>query len=120
MKSYEDWQASENKATDTENNEIFADKRKVGAADIAEKAKKKGGYAQLTAWHFQAKATPYKEMQKAIERGEPLSFFKTKYNEAMKRLHKSGDKNQKTFQKLIGELEVYGEIYLQVRDNKKY
>ena len=39
----------------------FVDKRKHGAAKIAETSKRKGGYALPTFYHFNAKARPYAE-----------------------------------------------------------
>ena len=118
MRTFEQYRKTEGKKTSTTNNETFIEKRKVGAAEIATKATAKGGYSNLTSWHFKAKATPYKEAQKAIKDDKPVSFFEKKYKNAMSRLHGSGLHTQKDFQKIVGELEVWGETLIQVRTNK--
>jgi hypothetical protein len=37
----------------------------------------------------------------------------------MKKLKKYREMSQKTFQKIVGELEVWGEIYLKIKTNDK-
>ena len=71
------------------------------------------------AWHFKAKATPYREVQKAIKENKPVSFFEKKYKQALSKLH-SDLRSQKDFQKIMGEIEVYGEVLIQVKNNKSY
>jgi hypothetical protein len=106
--------------TKQDTNEEFVKKRKSGAAEIAKKASSKGGASKLTAWHFEAKAGPYAEAERAIMDGKPVSFFEKKDREAMRTLHSSGMRDQKTFQRLMGELEVWGEILLQVKSGHDY
>jgi len=120
MRSFDAYRKTDGKDTRTENNETFVEKRKAGAADIATRASSKGGYSQLTAWHFKAKSPVYKEAEKAIKEDRPVSFFTKKYNETMSKLHGSGLHTQKEFQKIMGELEVWGEVLIQVRTGKKY
>ncbi len=110
----------ENKENDVQNNEKFVEKRKAGAAEIEHKATVKGGYAQLTSWHFAAKAAPYKESEKAVKDGASVSFFEKKYKETMDRLHKIDFHSQKDFQKIMGELEVYGEVLIQIKTGGTY
>jgi hypothetical protein len=42
-----------------------------------------------------------------------------KYSDTMKKLKKYRDMSQKNFQKIVGELEVWGEIYLKCKSNTK-
>lgn len=118
MRSYDEFLISEVKSVSVPNNEKFVDKRKAGAAEIAQKAAAKGGYAELTAWHFKAKAPAYKEALKAIKKDEPIAFFESKFRELLSKLHSS--MNQKQFQKLMGELEVWGEVMIQIKTGKEY
>ncbi len=120
MRTFKEYQKTSGKSTNTEKNEIFVEKRKSGAAEIAQKAISKGGYAQLTAWHFKAKSGPYKEAERAIKEGKPVSFFEKHYKDVMSKLHSSGLHTQREFQRLMGELEVWGEILIQVRTGKTY
>jgi hypothetical protein len=106
--------------TKQDTNEEFVKKRKSGAAEIAKKASSKGGASKLTAWHFEAKAGPYAEAERAIKEGKPVSYFEKKYKEALQALHSSGMRDQRTYQELMGELEVWGEILLQVKTGHKY
>jgi len=120
MINYDDFLINEAKEVNTPNNEKFVTKRKTGAQDIATRATIKGGYSELTAWHFKAKLPKYREALKAIKNREPIAFFETKYKETMASLHGSGLKSQKQFQKIMGELEVWGEILIQLKSGKEY
>ena len=120
MRSYNEYRKTDEKITNTENNEKFVEKRKTGASEIAQKAAGKGGYSILTAWHFKSKDGPYKESLKAIKDGKPISFFDDKYKTTMSKLHASGLHSQKEFQKIMGELEVFGEILIQLRKGGTY
>jgi hypothetical protein len=107
-------------STDPEAHEelkTFLEKRKAGAAKIAKQATIKGGYSSLTADHFKAKAKPYEDCikhlgdKKAVK--EHIKFLLQKL--------KSWDKmTQKEFQKVMGELEVYGEVAIQIMHPKNY
>ena len=48
----------------------FLEKRASGAHKIAESSRAKGGYATLTAIHFEAKAKPYKEAMSVEKKHE--------------------------------------------------
>lgn len=120
MRSYYEFLLSENKKVDAPNNEIFVEKRKSGAAEIARKATSKGKYSILTSWHFKAKNPIYKMCEEAIQRDEPISWFEKRYQETMSKLHRSGLHTQREFQKIMGELETFGEILIQIRSGKKY
>lgn len=97
--------------------EEFADLRLKGASKIAETAKEKGGVAMLTYHHFVVKLPYYK---KAAAGKFNESVAKKDLNEKMGLLNKglSGDIKigQTDFQKLVGLIEVLGELLIK---NKK-
>ncbi len=90
----------------------FFEKRRKGAVKIAGEAKIKGGPSILTYWHFSAKSAPYNEVLAAIKRDENEKWFKAKCNELIRKLN--SNMKQKEFQKLMGQLEVYGEAVAQL------
>lgn len=87
--------------------------RKSGAKKIADSAKEKGGVAMLTYHHFKVKDKAYNQVIKAIENGENISYFKKKCLELKKQLNLD-DLSPIEFQKVMGELEVFGESYLKL------
>jgi hypothetical protein len=91
----------------------FADTRLGGAEKIADNAKEKGGPAMLTYHHFQVKL-PYYE--KAANGKLDLDKAKEEYNSLLIELVKSTQKDmnieQVTFQKLVGKIEVLGELLI--------
>ena len=97
--------------------EDFAETREAGAEKIADNAKKKGGLAMLTYHHFAVKLPYYK---KAAEGKLDYEKAKTEYHDLLEKLHKAtkGDLNiqQIEFQKLVGKIEVLGELLIK---NKK-
>jgi hypothetical protein len=115
MLNYENF-LNENSKDST--NEKFVEKRKSGAAEIASKAAAKAGFAKLTAWHFKAKLPQYEICHKAIEQGKPNSFFENKFKELLSKIN-SG-MNQKNFQETMGELEVWGEVLIQLKKEVHY
>lgn len=86
----------------------FFKKRKEGAAEIARKAKAKGGASILTYWHFAAKSQPYSEVLRAIKEDKSDSYFINKCKSIMAGLHVDKMTQQK-FQRVMGQLEVWGE-----------
>jgi hypothetical protein len=86
----------------------FFQKRRDGAKTIAVNAKAKGGPAMLTYYHFAAKDPLYKQVLDAIKSDKKEQFFKSKYDQSMSKLHRTKF-DEKDFQKLSGELEVWGE-----------
>jgi len=94
----------------------FAKKRLEGATKITNNAKEKGGAAMLTYHHFNVKLPVYK---KAAEGGFDLIDAKSDFKENLNKLCKlTEDVNmdQIEFQKLVGKIEVLGELIIQ---NKK-
>ena len=79
----------------------FLVNRRKGAADIAAKAKAKGGDAILTFYHFQSKDACY------------ASVMKTLKNDGLK---EAINDTQKEFQALMGKIEVFGECYIKLQE----
>ena len=88
----------------------FAETRMKGANKIATSAKEKGGAAMLTYHHFHVKNPYYK---KAAEGKFDLSAAKKEFKECVKEL--SSDMEQVAFQKLVGRIEVLGELIIKHR-----
>jgi hypothetical protein len=93
---------NESKSFDT-----FAEKRMGGASKIANSAKEKGGSSMLTYHHFIVKLPYYKE---AAEGKFDMGKAKKEFNECVKQL--SNDMEQVAFQKLVGRIEVLGELII--------
>lgn len=90
--------------------EEFADKRFNGAEKIANNAKEKGGPAMLTYHHFVVKLPYYK---KAANGKLDMDSAKKEFTDLVDKLHKSGtDIKQVDFQKLVGKIEVLGELII--------
>jgi hypothetical protein len=99
------------------NNKEFIEKRKAGAAKIAKQAAAKGGYSNLTAAHFKAKEKPYSTCIKDFK--TPKSIDK-RVNELIHELKDWHTMTQTEFQQVMGELEAYGEVAIQLRTPKTY
>jgi len=93
----------------------FISKRKKGALDIQKKAEAKGGAALLTAVHFAAKEKPYEYALKVCEKENAAALIKDKASDVMKELKDWSNLTQQRFQHLMGMLEAYGEVYLQLK-----
>jgi hypothetical protein len=95
----------------------FAGKRYQGAKKIVDMAEKKGGSALLTRDHFVVKL-PYYE--KAKEGKFDRVEMKKEYQELCIRLHSKMNSIEKVdqteFQKLLGKMEVIGELLIKTQD----
>lgn len=91
----------------------FVNNRLKGATDIANKAKSNGGDALLTYEHFNAKLPIYRKLKNmSNSKKYCLDLANSKINRLnLKKL------SQIEFQKLMGEIEVLGEIYLYEENN---
>jgi hypothetical protein len=92
--------------------EEFAQKRFDGASKITENAKEKGGPAMLTYHHFVVKLPYYK---KASEGKFDIKETKTDFQEHLDKLcglSKDVNMGQVEFQKLVGIIEVLGELII--------
>jgi hypothetical protein len=87
----------------------FAEKRQMGAQKIADTAKKKGGLAMLTYNHFIVKIPYY---TKAASGKLTYEAIVKEYDQQVNDLAK-GDFNQTQFQRLVGIIEVLGELKLE-------
>jgi hypothetical protein len=91
-----------------EENVAFFQARKDGARKIAMEAKAKGKIGLPTYWHFSAKEKPYMEIISAIKLDRPESFFVNKCKSLLSKI-RIGKMKQQDFQRIMGELEVFGE-----------
>ncbi len=105
MKSYQEWKQKDI---------TLFHKRKEGAHKIATEAKTKGGPAQLTAWHFAAKNPEYQKCLSILQQSNPQNTILSKYKSLLGKLNNIDDMSQQQFQELIGQTEVYGEVFVQL------
>jgi len=103
--------------TTEESFQQFLTKRAAGAAKIAHSSKEKGGFATLTAIHFAAKAKPYAECERTEKKysedhDKAIAHYKKMAEELHAKLADLDKLSQKEFQALMGELEVWGEVYI--------
>ena len=91
----------------------FVEKRKAGAKKIETQTREKGGPSTLTAIHFAAKQTPYKEALTHIKRGDSDKFLNEKVDSLIKQLKSWKKMNQREFQVIMGKIEAYGEVAIQ-------
>jgi len=90
----------------------FAEKRLNGATKITNSAKEKGGASMLTYHHFKVKLPYYK---KASEGKFDISKAKKEFEEKLSELCKLNEDvkmDQVKFQKLVGLIEVLGELII--------
>jgi pterin-4a-carbinolamine dehydratase len=91
----------------------FAKARLAGATKIAEEAKKKGGPAMLTHYHFVVKLPYYK---KAASGKFDQDKAMAEMNKKVAELEKGGvDLQQIKFQKIVGIIEVLGELLIRFK-----
>jgi len=93
--------------------EVFAEKRLGGAEKITDSSKEKGGPAMLTYHHYHAKL-PYYE--KAVKGKLDLEAAHKEYKDLLKQLYTATKSTmgieQIAFQKLMGKIEVLGELLI--------
>ena len=104
---------------ESEKFEEFSTKRRDGAEKIACNAKEKGGVSMLTYNHFIVKLPYYDKAKKGKfdpEKG------KSEYKELLDKLVKASEDVEMTqteFQRLVGKLEVIGELIIKSRETQK-
>lgn len=111
MKSFKEWR---------DKDVTLFHKRKDGARKIAEEAKSKGGPSQMTAWHFYAKLPQYEQVFSVFRNSDPVSTVRTKFKSLVAQLSKVENMSQKEFQELMGEIEVWGEVLVQLEKPQDY
>ena len=99
----------------------FAQSRHDGAKKISDSAKEKGGYSMLTHYHFVVKLPYYKAAAngkfKLADAKAELKQQHLELNEVIKRFDTS---DQIPFQKIMGKIEVLGELIINwIKFNKK-
>jgi hypothetical protein len=98
--------------------EDFSTKRRAGAEKIAKNAKEKGGVATLTYDHFIVKLPYY---DKAKQGKFDPEQGKREYKRLLDRLVKATEDvniSQSNFQKLVGKIEVIGELIIKSKESK--
>jgi len=104
---------------DSEKFEEFSTKRQSGAEKIANNAKEKGGISMLTYNHFIVKLPYYEKAKKGKfdpEKG------KTEYKDLLDKLVKASEDvkiTQTEFQRLVGKIEVIGELIIKSKETQK-
>lgn len=86
----------------------FAKKRQEGAEKITNLAKSNGGVAKLTQYHFEIKLPSY---QRAAKGNFDVKDAERRYRSLLGKIQ-SLTMTQKSFQEMLGELEVLGELIL--------
>lgn len=98
---------------DAESLETFSTNRLTGATKIAQGAKEKGGDALLTYHHFVVKLPYYKQgVDGKLDFMQIESEYKKKLNDLYTATKSSMNIGQIEFQKLVGEIEVLGELLI--------
>ena len=93
--------------------EKFAETRLNGAEKIAETAKEKGGDAMLTYHHFHVKLPYYEKASKdKLDIGKAVEEYNTLLEELYKSTKDGIVIDQIAFQKLVGKIEVLGELII--------
>lgn len=90
----------------------FLKARQAGAKKIQHSAEAKGGPATLTAQHFKAKAKPYKMALEMVHDKNREKAYAKHATECLRKLQGWKTMTQREFQTVMGELEVWGEVYL--------
>ena len=109
-----------NEAKQTETFEQFAKNRLGGATKIAENAHKKGGDALLTYHHFNVKLSYYKKAASGKFNVETaVTELKGLHDQLHSILDKFKPADQIPFQKVMGKIEVLGELIICHSKNDK-
>jgi len=92
--------------------EEFAEKRFKGAKKIADSAKEKGGPSMLTYHHFQVKLPYYTKAENGKMDMKEAQKEYTKLVEQLASQKKGLTMSMIEFQKLVGKIEVLGELII--------
>jgi hypothetical protein len=102
----------ENKNTPTKFME-FAQARHDGAKKISDSAKEKGGHSMLTYYHFVVKLPYYKEAASGkFDMSAAKRELKEQHQELNTVLKEFEARDQIPFQKIMGKIEVLGELII--------
>jgi len=89
----------------------FIENRLSGVEKIADSAKEKGGDALLTYEHFNVKIPYYKKASKEFNKQSTYEELKTKIDKLKSKVEDMSIE-QTNFQRLVGEIEVLGELLI--------
>lgn len=98
----------------------FIEARRKGAKRVEEQARAKGGVAELTAIHFAAKQTPYRDALPYADRKTRDSYYSKKVTDLLLKLKGWQSMSQREFQVIMGKIEAWGEIALESKKPKQY
>jgi hypothetical protein len=102
-----------NESKKTKTLEDFAKNRLAGATKISDNAKKKGGDALLTYHHFVVKLPYYKKAAAGkFNLEKSVSELKSLHQKLHSLLETFEAKDQIPFQKVMGQIEVVGELII--------
>jgi hypothetical protein len=119
LRTYEDLRLNEASDTKSESFETFADNRLSGASKIADNAKEKGGDAMLTYHHFNVKLPIYQKSAKGkFSPEQGIETLNSLIDELNQSVGKSVKISQVEFQKLVGLIEVWGELLIKYQEKK--
>lgn len=90
----------------------FLKARQAGAKKIQHSAEANGGPAILTAQHFKAKAKPYTMAIEHVHDKDREKVYAKHATDCLRKLQSWKSMTQKEFQAIMGELEVWGEVYI--------
>ena len=96
----------------------FAKKRLEGATKISDNAKAKGGPAMLTHYHFVVKLPYYENASKGMFDCDMAKVELSNYTNTFCNLGEGVEIDQTEFQKLVGIIEVLGELIIKHRETK--
>ena len=96
----------------------FAKKRLEGATKISDNAKTKCGPAMLTNYHFVVKLPHYEKASKGEFNCELAKTELNNYTHTFCSLDENVEIDQIEFQKLVGLIEVLGELIIKHRETK--
>lgn len=96
----------------------FCKKRLEGATKISNMAKEKGGVAMLTHYHFVVKLPYYENGSKGMFDPNLAKTELRNYSNTFCNLDEKVEIDQIEFQKLVGLIEVLGELIIKHRETK--
>ena len=93
--------------------EDFAEGRGKGAEKISDSAKEKGGNSMLTHHHFKVKLPYYEKASEGkFDKEKSLKEYKKHLEELYKSTNKEMSITPVNFQKIMGRIEVLGELLI--------
>lgn len=110
MKSFQEWRNA---------NLALFEKRKQGAQKIVVETDKDGP-SKITSWHFKAKIPQYTLAIQSLKGNNALENSRSRFRALLGKLNHFEKLTQKEFQEIMGEMEVWGEVAIQIANPKNY